>query len=83
LLSDKNSFYAPRTNIGNAFVVIPIGIACFMVDVTASPLLSFFLAKKKGAKKNATFSYRSAAKRSPTACFVEACYSIRPLSRRQ
>jgi hypothetical protein len=45
------------------------------VNITASPVLSFFLAKKKVPKKNATFSYRSAAKRSPAARFAEACYS--------
>jgi hypothetical protein len=53
----------------------PLEQAALLVDLIASPFLSFFLAKKKGTKKNATFSYRSAAKRSPAACFVEACYS--------
>jgi hypothetical protein len=49
--------------------------AALLVDLIASPFLSFFLAKKKGTKKSATFSYRSAAKRSSAACFAEARYS--------
>jgi hypothetical protein len=53
----------------------PLEQAALLVDLIASPLLSFFVAKKKVTKKNATFSYRSAAKRSSSACFAEACYS--------
>ena len=49
----------------------------FDLWLPSSPLyvLSFFLAKKKGPKKNATFANRSARKRSLTAWFVETRYS--------
>ena len=39
-------------------------------------VLSFFLAKKKGPKKNATFANRSAGKRSPAAWPVEAFFYL-------